>query len=192
MGKSSTGKDTIYKKILEELTYLREVISYTTRPIRQGESNGGEYYFVDEKALTKLEEEGKVIEQRAYNTVHGIWKYFTVDDGQIDLKKHDYLVIGTVASYREMSKYFGEEKLVPIYLQVPEDVRLERAIKREKQQEEPNYEEVCRRFLADNKDFSEENLEKANITKRFNNKELQECIEEVIEYITVEDDPQPL
>ena len=45
---------------------------------------GVEYHFVDEEKLQKFQEEGKVIELRAYNTVHGVWKYFTVDDGQFD------------------------------------------------------------------------------------------------------------
>ena len=46
MGKSSTGKDTLYKRILanEEL-HLNTVIPYTTRPIREGEKEGVEYYF---------------------------------------------------------------------------------------------------------------------------------------------------
>jgi len=183
MGKSSSGKDTIYKKVLEELTYLKKVISYTTRPIRQGEIDGEEYYFVDEETLAKLEKEGKVIEQRSYNTVHGIWKYFTVCDGQIDLKKHEYIVIGTLASYHEMCKYLGEENLVPIYIQIEDGIRLERALYRERNQENPRYEEMCRRFLADNEDFSEENLEKAKITKRFDNENLQECLKKVITYI---------
>ena len=50
----------------------------------------------------------------------------------------------------------------------------------ERKQEKPKYEEMCRRFLADAKDFSEENLEKCHITRRFlNNEELSDCIEEV-------------
>ena len=183
MGKSSSGKDTIYKKVLEEMPHLKKIISYTTRPIRQGEVDGEEYYFVDEETLAKLEEEGKVIEQRSYSTVHGIWKYFTACDGQIDLKKHDYIVIGTLASYNEMCKYLGEENLVPIYIQIEDGIRLERALIREQGQANPRYEEMCRRFLADSEDFSEENLEKAKITKRFDNEKLQECLEEVIKYI---------
>ena len=183
MGKSSSGKDTIYKKVLEELPHLKKIISYTTRPIRQGEVDGEEYYFVDEETLAKLEKEGKVIEQRSYNTVHGIWKYFTACDGQIDLEKHDYIVIGTLASYNDMCRYLGEGNLVPIYIQIEDGIRLERALKRERAQEDPKYEELCRRFLADSEDFSEENLEDARITRRFDNENLQDCLKEVIKYI---------
>ena len=48
MGKSATGKDTIYKKILQNSELkLRRIVSYTTRPIREGEEEGVEYYFTD-------------------------------------------------------------------------------------------------------------------------------------------------
>ena len=93
---------------------------------------------------------------RAYNTKCGVWTYFTADDGQIDLEKKDYLVIGTLESFQALKKYFGEEKIVPIYIEVDDGVRLSRALEREQREKEPRYEEMCRRFLADSADFSEE------------------------------------
>jgi guanylate kinase len=184
MGKSSSGKDTIYKEILKVFPNLKEVIMYTTRPIRQGEKDGVEYYFVDEDKLASLIKDGKVIEERSYNTVHGVWKYFTVNDGQIDLEKHDYLFIATAPIVIEdLGQFYGRENLESIYLEVDDGKRLERAVKREQQQEYPRYEELCRRFLSDSLDFSEENLEKAGINKRFNNENLQECLREIIDYI---------
>ena len=81
MGKSSSGKDTIFKELMKEGTMdLRTIVPYTTRPIRAGEENGVEYFFTDETGFQTLREQGKVIEDRAYNTVYGIWRYFTVDD----------------------------------------------------------------------------------------------------------------
>lgn len=82
MGKSAAGKDTIFQKIQKLLTDLRTVVIYTTRPIREGEEDGVAYHFVTEERMRELEREGKIIELRAYNTVHGIWYYFTADDGQ--------------------------------------------------------------------------------------------------------------
>ena len=102
MGKSSSGKDTIFKKLKEILPQFRTIILYTTRPIRAGETDGVEYYFTDEAKLESLEKQGAVIEMRAYHTKCGVWKYFTADDGQIDLEKYDYIVIGTLQSYEEM------------------------------------------------------------------------------------------
>ena len=53
----------------------------------------------------------------------------------------------------------------------------------ERAQETPGYAELCRRFLTDSEDFSEENIEKSGIEKRFQNTNLQECIQEITAYI---------
>lgn len=182
MGKSSSGKDTIFKRLTQELNY-KTIILYTTRPIRDGETNGTEYYFVDELVLADLEKKGRVIEVRAYNTKCGIWKYFTADDGQIDLENYDYIVIGTLQSYQAMCRYFGSNRIVPIYIEVEDGERLQRALHRERLQSDPKYAELCRRFLADEEDFSEENLREAGVTKRFQNTSVDECLDKIRRYI---------
>jgi len=182
MGKSSSGKDTLYQMLKKELEF-DSIVPYTTRPIREGETDGVEYHFVTEKEVAELEEAGKIIELRAYNTVHGIWKYFTADDAQIDLEHRNYLMIGTVEAYEKLKAYYGEEHLVPIYIEVDDGIRLQRALNREKLQEQPKYAEMCRRFLADEVDFSEEKLAEAGIEKRFVNKTLDETKQELMDYI---------
>lgn len=184
MGKSSSGKDTIYSRLLRDKEFgLKNVLLYTTRPVRQGEADGREYHFVDEERFRQFMDEGKVIEYRTYETVHGPWTYFTADDGQVDLKARSYLAIGTLESYENMKRYFGEENVCPIYVEVEDGERLKRALAREELQEKPRYAEMCRRFLADTEDFSEENLERAGIKRRFQNVELESCMEEIREYI---------
>ena len=179
MGKSASGKDTIYKKIKEALPELKPLVIYTTRPIREKETEGVEYHFVDEARMGELREQGKVIELRQYHTVHGIWYYFTADDGQFDGDRH-LLAIGTPESYCAMRNYFGADRLIPIYIEVDDGVRLERALSRERKQQEPKYKEMCRRFLADAEDFSEENLQKAGIVKRYVNENMEACTEEIL------------
>ena len=168
MGKSSSGKDTLYARLSEKL-HFSTIVPYTTRPIREGEEEGREYHFITEKEVEEFEKQGRIIELRAYNTVHGVWKYLTVDDKQTDVEHRDYLMIGTVESYRKLKEYYGEAYLVPIYIEVEDKIRLLRAIHREEEQEKPKYAELCRRFLADEQDFSEENLKKSGITKHFSN-----------------------
>lgn len=179
MGKSASGKDTIYKKIKETMPELKTIVIYTTRPIREGETEGVEYHFVDEKKLQEFQEAGKVIELREYNTVHGIWKYFTVNDGQFDADDN-YIAIGTLESYKGMRKHLGADKLVPIYIEVEDGVRLERALARERSQKEPKYEELCRRFLADAADFSVDKLKEVGITHRFFNTDVEKCADEIV------------
>ena len=179
MGKSGSGKDTIYKHIKEQMPELKNIVIYTTRPIRSDELDGVAYHFSNDEMLQKFQEEGKVIELREYNTIHGIWKYFTVDDGQFDAQEN-LVAIGTLESYVKMKEYFGEEKMVPLYIEVEDGLRLERALKRERKQNAPKYEEMCRRFLADAKDFSEENLGRAGIKKRYQNNLLEDCVHEIV------------
>ena len=172
MGKSSSGKDTIFKLLLgREDLQLNRIVSYTTRPIRSNEKPGEEYNYVSIQEKDKLLEDGKVIEIRKYDTVHGPWFYFTVDDGKIDLENNDYLVIGTVESFTKIRDYYGDDVVLPIYIEVDDGLRLSRALERERQQASPKYEEMCRRFLADQQDFSKEKLTAARVTNLFNNDE---------------------
>lgn len=183
MGKSSSGKDTIYGRLKERFPKLRTVTLYTTRPIRKGEEEGREYHFTNEEGLKRFQEAGKVIELREYHTVHGIWKYFTVDDGQFDLVNYNYLMIGTLESYGKMKEYFGEDALLPVYIEVEDGRRLLRAIEREQRQSEPRYAELCRRFLADTEDFSEEKLKGVGRDDRFINENLEDCLRKISERI---------
>ncbi len=184
MGKSSTGKDTFYKRLTgDKGLKLKNIVMYTTRPIRAGERNGQEYFFVGEDRLRQLTAEEKVIECRSYDTMHGVWHYFTVCDDQIHLEKENYIVIGTLESYHAMVEYFGREVIVPIYIEVEDGVRLQRALDRERVQDHPKYEEMCRRFLADAKDFSEQNIAECGIVRRFRNEDFSVCLKEMIAYI---------
>lgn len=184
MGKSSTGKDTIYKKLLQENSFgLQRVIPYTTRPIRIKEQDGIEYFFTDEEGFENLLKSGKVIEHRAYHTYHGLWRYFTVDDGQFHLQEHSYIGIGTLESFESTRNYFGKKNVIPVLIELDDGVRLQRALDRERKQDNPKYEEMCRRFLSDSEDFSEEKIKKAGIARRFYNGNLVKCLQEIKEYI---------
>ena len=184
VGKSSTGKDTIFKMLLQEKElHLKTIVPYTTRPIRAGEQDGVEYYFCDDKKVEELEQEDRIIELRAYNTIYGVWKYFTVDDGQICLEQQDYLVIGTLEAFVKMREYYGSEKVIPIYIEVEDGLRLQRALDRERMQDVPKYTDLCRRFLADDADFSEEKLKDAGIVERFQNIELNTTEAKIASFI---------
>ena len=184
MGKSASGKDTIYNRLLAmERLHLRCVVPYTTRPMRSGEIDGQTYVFCTEQQVADFEAAGKIIELRAYHTMYGIWKYFTADDGQICLGESDYLMIGTLEAYEQIRDYFGTDKVCPVYVEVDDGLRLQRALDRERAQDQPKYAEMCRRFLADEEDFSEENLERAGITKRFQNTDLDQVTQEIASYM---------
>ncbi len=184
MGKSSSGKDTIYNQLIhKDSLQLKKIVLYTTRPRRTGETNGVQYYFVDDDTAIRLQQAGKVIEMRSYDTIYGEWKYFTVCDDQIDLLNNDYLMIGTIESYLRTKEYFGTDQVVPIMIELDDGIRLQRALDREKCEPHPRYEEMCRRFLADSVDFSQDKKKEAGITKEFYNQDLGQCLQEIEAYI---------
>lgn len=182
MGKSASGKDSLYSRILSEMQ-MNPIVLHTTRPMREHEQDGREYHFVDRAAFEEMLRSGSVIEERTYHTVHGEWTYFTSVDS-IDLNKGSLLGIGTLESYTKISAFFGKDKVIPIYVEVDDPVRLIRAVERERLESEPKYTELCRRFIADSEDFSEEKLSEAGIQKRFDNgEEFDKCLSEIKDYI---------
>ena len=184
MGKSASGKDNIYKRLLaDESLNLHELVLYTTRPQRQDEVDGREYFFVDDEKFRELQAQGKIIELRSYHTIYGIWTYFTADEGRIELEQNNYIGIGTLESYEKMLEYFGEDVMRPIYVEVEDGERLMRALKREQKEAKPKYDEMCRRFLADCEDFSEEKIAHAGITQRFENVDFENCIKKIQKYV---------
>ena len=156
MGKSASGKDTLYGELLARCPEIHAVIPYTTRPIREGETDGGAYYFVSEDKMRRMEKENRIVESRCYQTVHGPWYYFTAEDGQIDWDKGDFVLISTLEGFEKISRFYGADKVVPLYI------------------------EVCRRFLADEKDFSKENLKRLNITDKIVNDSVENALREIV------------
>ncbi len=183
MGKSASGKNTIYGQLLRDpVLFLKPVVMYTTRPIRAEEKEGVTYYYRDMDFFHEHQGDAAMIEYRLYHTMLGPWYYFTMDDGQIDLKAGSYLMIGTLDSYEKMLVYFGAEAIVPLYVEAGAPERLQRALDRERMQAVPRIDEVCRRYLADEADFTEERLEQLKIRKRFLNEDMEVCFKEVRDY----------
>ena len=186
MGKSSTGKDTIGKHLLKTMD-LKNIVLYTTRPIREGELEGREYYFVNNDEFKELETSGKVIEKRVYNTIHGDWTYATVDSN-IDLENNNYLVLNTLIGYEKLVNYYGKDTVIPLYIWVDLNTRFDRAFTREEQEKNPIYREICRRFIKEDEDFKEENLTRLEILEdnRFENDNLDRCIYQIEKKIKTE------
>ncbi len=187
MGKSATGKDTVYRQVMAACgEQAKSIVTYTTRPMRDGETEGVDYHFTTDADVECFRESGKIIELRTYQTMHGPWHYYTVDDGQIDQSSDQrYVIINTLEAYTQYVKYFGNDVIVPIYIEISERERIHRALKREDEQEYPKYAELCRRFLADEEDFSEAKLQAAGIVSenRYANNDLDACVKAIVDTI---------
>ena len=159
LGKSGVGKDTLLQNIMLDRVLsevLSPVIPYTTRPKREDESDGLQYHFVTETYMDELERQGKIIEKRQYDTVHGIWYYFTVTF-EMPLQRN-YIIITTPHGSKKLAEKIGAGNMVIVQLTADDKTRLERSILRESAQSSPNYAEVCRRYLADEQDFERADL----------------------------------
>lgn len=129
--------------------------------------------------MLAMEQSGKIIESRSYDTIYGPWHYFTADT-HIDLENNNYIASNTLEGFDQYLKHYSEEEIISILIQTEDGLRLSRALEREQKEQNPKYEELCRRFLADCKDFSKDNIERRPITAIIqNNGTLEDAMEEV-------------
>lgn len=175
LGKSASGKDTLYNKLLAFFPILSPLIPYTTRKMRIGEKEGREYWFISNSQMNRMEENGELIEKRSYNTVNGTVSYATADVNLEETK--DYLLITTLEGFEKIEKKYGKNA-IPLYIDTSDDVRLIRSILRERNNPNPNYREIFRRYESDGEEFREEKLEKMI---HFNND--IDCFFEVVKYL---------
>ena len=128
VGKSSSGKDYIMKKMVAEYG-IQPIISYTSRPMRDGETNGVEYHFVSREYFKHLIEYDLLIEYRSYATlvdnIPDIWYYGLKKDLFDDNKR--YVVILDIQGAKDFIEYYGKDKCKVAYVHCDDDVRLQRA-----------------------------------------------------------------
>lgn len=148
-GFSGAGKDTLAKAI-HEIHGHHFVVSHTTRPMRQNESQGNPYYFVSDNEMCTMSINKELIEGRCYETTHGNW-FYGVHKAQIN-KEFPYVVVLDIFGYLEFKKYFGN-RVFGIFIDVPEKVRLERI-----QKDRPMELEEWNRRSLDDKSQSEKGI----------------------------------
>lgn len=145
-GESGVGKDTIQNWLVSNFPEeAHKIISCTTRPPRDYEVNGQDYYFIDTEFFAQKVLNGTMLEATTFNH----WGYGT----PIDSLEEDKVNIG-VFNIAGIDCLLQDSRLdvLPIYVKVPPKVRLMRSLQREAF---PDCEEICRRFLVDQKDFSD-------------------------------------
>lgn len=151
-GKSASGKDLIKNKLLNN--GYKGVITNTTRPPRDNEVDGIHYHFLSESYFMQLIHEGDMIEYQKYNTEFGTW-YYGSSVNNIDLTKHDYVVVLTLDGAEAYVNYFGAENCIIFYIDTPKSIREKRAKARDSKF---NQDEWDRRVKTDNADFSQEKV----------------------------------
>lgn len=144
-GESASGKDTIQKWLVSYLPNVTHgIISCTTRPPRQGERDGVDYHFITEEEFTKKVLSYDMLEATEFRK----WFYGT----PIQSLDKDKINVG-VFNIAGIEALLEDSRLhvTPIYVRASDKERLIRSLNRE---ENPDCEEICRRYFADKKDFS--------------------------------------
>lgn len=147
VGRSSAGKNTVQKKLYELINNSHSIIGSTTRPKRENEIDGVEYYFLDINTFTKKLLSGELIEAASYN--HDTWFYGT----SINELEKDKINIGIFnPTAIECMEADDRIELQIIYIKCPDKQRLQRSLARETY---PNCREICRRFLSEDETYEE-------------------------------------
>jgi guanylate kinase len=150
MGKSGAGKDTVLNAIMRlgDTEKYHKIVSCTTRPPREGEVEGDDYYFISEEKFTLEMYKGNFIEATDFNN----WFYgalvSSLNPDKINLGI--FTPTGVEALLETASSY--DLDVLPIMINCADKTRIQRALDRE---EFPNVEEICRRFGADEADFAQ-------------------------------------
>ena len=146
-GESGVGKDTLMKKLIEKYDYHR-LVTYTTRPKRDGEVNGIDYHFVTPKVFHELCAGDFFAETTSYTVANGeVWEYGTA----IKDVKDDTIVILNPHGLKELKKDKSLD-IIAIHLFAPHGEIWNRLRKRG-----DDSDEVARRMEADKKDFKDIN-----------------------------------
>ena len=183
LGYSSVGKDTILKQVLKDMDDVKPIISTTTRPMRKGETEGVEYYFIDDTEFFRRGTD--FVEQRIYHTKvkeNGVEKNATWRYGieRMELEKDDYLiVIVDSVGYKELKNYVGNNKIVPIFISAPQEELKARALARGDLEAE-----VDRRLKDDYERFMDFRVRTVYHEVKNTNGRLEEAIKEVENIIT--------
>lgn len=148
VGKSCSGKDSV-AKILCSMGYSR-VVTCTTRPMRMGEVDGIDYYFITQSEFMNMIEKGDFAEYREYETEKGLWLYGSrINDYKYATEK---VIILTPEGLVNIRKKYPNLPIIAIYLAVPNKELKRRMMSRANISGE-DIKEVKRRYKADKKDF---------------------------------------
>lgn len=149
-GESASGKDTIQKYIVSSWPDICSgIVSCTTRPKRDYEIDGVDYYFLNNIQFAEKVMNGDMLEATSFND----WFYGT-PYSSLNKEKINVGVFNPAG----MKALLADDRVdvIPIYVYASNKTRLLRSLSRE---ELPNCYEICRRFMADTADFNEENLD---------------------------------
>jgi guanylate kinase len=176
-GKSASGKDTLLKELVKD--GFEPIVSYTSRPMREGEKDGREYHFTDRETFEQMIKDDKLIEYRTYDTLVGnvpdTW-YYGMAKQEFD-KGKDYVVVLDLDGAENFIGYAGKENCLVCYINAYDSNRTARAMQRGSFDET----EWKRRMKADDADFPLVRINEVCDYMIYNNTTLKDCKDKFME-----------
>ncbi len=151
-GKSASGKDTILQQILK-ISTCKPIVSTTSRPKRDNEQEGKDYFYISKDEFIDLIEENAFIEYRKYNTLVNREKdtwYYGIRKNNKYNDNTNYIVVLDFEGARSFINHYGADNCKLCYIYCDDEKRKQRAMKR------PNFDETewNRRSEDDSKKLS--------------------------------------
>lgn len=144
MGEAGSGKDTILHRIMEKYpSYFNEIISCTTRPPRQGEKEGVNYHFLSVEDFIRKILNGDMLEATEFNG----WHYGT-DSQSLTIDKINIGVFNP-----EGVRCLQEDENIELYVFYVRAAGKQRLLRQLNREENPDVDEIIRRYKADTEDF---------------------------------------
>lgn len=179
MGEIASGKDYIRNYLVENYGF-KKIVTYTTRPMRDGEVDGETYHFLSKEEFLKRKEQGFFLEVQEYNTEYGIWYYGTSKESCLE---DNTVIILDKDGWIEYSKI---AKNYSIFLSSPQkEERFYRALIRHNKVDRGTLEEVYRRINTDREKFQDIYDMVDFVVPQFYNEDTINVLEYVLEKIEV-------
>lgn len=176
LGKTASGKDTILNELISEYGY-KKIITYTTRPIREGEKQDVTYHFISEEEFVQKINEGFFLEYKSYGAIDGVWYYGSVKN-DIENAADNSVIILTPAEYRDFVKSDPPIPYSAFYIYANNQVIKERLMKRGDKPEEAK-----RRLSQDIADFKNIEHEVEKIIYNNGDKNIVEVVNKLKSYL---------
>ena len=145
MGKAGSGKDAILHELIHLLPDTNEIISCTTRPIREGEVHGVNYFYMTPEEFGARVVNGEMIECTEFNNWFYGTSYEALRSNCLNIGVFNPTGVDSLMAYPDI-------ELQVFYITASDKIRLLRQLNREK---DPDVHEIIRRFKADEIDFED-------------------------------------
>ena len=173
VGRTASGKSSIAKAVGDKMG-LKQVVSYTTRPMRKNEKNGSDHIFISDDDVDRYKDD-----IAAYTEING-YKYFTT----FDIIDHsDIYVIDPNGIDNLKIKCGDRYDFVEIYIRTPQKIAEERARKRG-----DRLKDFKERWVSENKQFSDYENRHTFAWHLRNDRPFEESVDKVCSWIQIEFD----